>query len=663
MRLSTERDRDDAQGVGVLHAAFDAGVTLLDTADAYCWDETDKHHNERLIARALATWSGDRAAVRVATKGGLTRPDGGWIPNGRAKHLVAACEASRRALAVERIFLYQLHAPDPRIPLATSVRALAALKNDGLVEHVGLCNVTVGQIEEARRITEIHSIQVELSIWHEDHVLSGVAEYCVANRIQLLAYRPLGGTARRQRTHADPTLRAVAARHGATPFEIAIAWLMDLSDVVVPVPGATRVESAQSIARATRISLTDEDRAELDRRFPAGAVFRRPPDRKAPPDVRSDSEVALVMGLPGAGKTTFAEALVRHGYYRLNRDETGGTLRALLPALDAALATGRSRVVLDNTYVSRKSRAEVLRAAAARGVPVRCIWLTTSVEDAQTNAAFRLVSRYGRLPSDAELKAMRKDDDAALLPTVQFRYQRMLEAPDLSEGFSRIDVVPFERRRDPSWVDRALIVWCDDVLLESRSGRRAPLTPDDTHVSIARGAVLRRYQDEGAGLVMAAGNRRRHTVAGSGGRGLRKDERSARRGSGGRVLSASGGTADLLVPEAAAGPWRRVHPQASARPRPVHLRRQRPAGSRIRAAARVRVPDRRRVLRAITKPRDQSIGLRFARICCRCGSRNGGSTTFSPSVAESSSTANPGPSVAISNRTPFGSRTYRLRNQ
>src|SRR5690242_11033065 len=115
MRLSTDPDCDEARGIAVLHAAFDAGATLLDTADAYCHDEHDTGHNERLIARALASWkggSGDRSRIRIATKGGLTRPHGAWIPDGRARHLVEAAEASRRALGVDRIDLYQLHAPD-----------------------------------------------------------------------------------------------------------------------------------------------------------------------------------------------------------------------------------------------------------------------------------------------------------------------------------------------------------------------------------------------------------------------------------------------------------------------------------------------------------------------------------------------------------------------
>jgi aryl-alcohol dehydrogenase-like predicted oxidoreductase/histidinol phosphatase-like enzyme/predicted kinase len=499
MRLSTEPDRDEANGIAVLHAAFEAGITFLDTADAYCLDDTERGHNERLIARALASWPGDRSRVQVATKGGLTRPHGRWEADGRAKHLAAACDASRRALGVERIHLYQLHAPDPRVPLSTSVRALAALKREGLIDAIGLCNVNVGQIEEARRIAQIDAVQVELSVWHDDQVLSGVAGYCVANQLRLLAYRPLGGPARRHRTLADPALAAVAARQGVSPFEIALAWLMDLSELIVPIPGATRVESAQSIARARSVTLTGEDRAQLDLRFPAAGMLRSPgPEHRAAARRRDPSaEVVLVMGLPGAGKSTYAEALTGQGYHRLNRDEAGGRLRDLLPALDTALASAVPRVVLDNTYVSRKSRAEVIRAASARGVPVRCVWLSTSVEDAQTNAAWRIVSRYGRLPGDAELKALQKTDVAAMLPTVQFRYQRELEPPDAAEGFSRIDVVRFERRLDPSFANRAVIVWCDGVLLRSRSGRRVPSSPDDVEVFADRAAILRRHQETG----------------------------------------------------------------------------------------------------------------------------------------------------------------------
>ena len=171
MRLSTASDRDDDRAIAVLHAALDAGVRFLDTANAYCLTDAETGHNERLIARALAAWTGDATQVRIATKGGLIRPDGRWQPDGRARALAAACEASLRGLNLDRIPLYQLHAVDPRVSLATSVRALDALKRQGLIDTIGLCNVTVGQIEAARRIADIASVQVELSVWQDANVL------------------------------------------------------------------------------------------------------------------------------------------------------------------------------------------------------------------------------------------------------------------------------------------------------------------------------------------------------------------------------------------------------------------------------------------------------------------------------------------------------------
>ncbi len=344
--------------------------------------------------------------IRVATKGGLTRPQGAWVPDGRARHLTAACEASRRALGVERIHLYQLHAPDPRVPLATSVRALDALKRDGHIESIGLCNVNVGQIEEAIRITDIAAVQVELSVWKDDSILNGVVAWCVTHRIPLLAYRPLGGAKRAHRPAADPALAKVAARHEASACEVALAWLMDLSDLIVPVVGATRIDTVQSIARAAAIVLDDDDRARLDERFPAGRAVRR---RKGSPSATvtpaREGDVVLIMGLPGAGKSTAAESFVARGYARVNRDTAGGSLSDLLPELDRLLASGASRIVLDNTYVTRQSRARVIATASARGLPVRCLSIDTSLEDAQINAVRRMVSKHGHLPGPEEIRA------------------------------------------------------------------------------------------------------------------------------------------------------------------------------------------------------------------------------------------------------------------
>jgi len=498
MRLSTEPDRDDERAVAVLHAGFDAGVTLLDTADAYCLDATDAGHNERLIARAIASWDGDRSPLRIATKGGLTRPHGAWVPDGRARHLAAACEASCRALGVDRIHLYQLHTLDPRTPLATSVRALDTLKRDGRIESIGLCNVNVGQIEQARRITEIAAVQVELSVWKDDNVLSGVAEYCVANGIALLAYRPVGGVQRRRRILSDPLLADLATAHHVTPFDIAIAWLLDLSPLIVPVAGATRVETVQALVGAARIVLTDDDRQRLDERFPAGRALRaRGTARGAPVTPSRDGEIVLVMGLPAAGKSAVAETFVAQGYDRLNRDNAGGSLADLLPELDALIASGSSRIVLDNTYVSRKARAGVVATASKHGLPVRCVFLSTGVDDAQVNAVSRTIASYGRLLDPDEIRTISKRDVSVFGPGVQFRYQRELETPHPSEGFQSIEVMPFERRRDRSFSSRAVLLWCDGVLRRSRSGARTPVSADDVEVFEGRGDVLRRFQQQG----------------------------------------------------------------------------------------------------------------------------------------------------------------------
>lgn len=496
MGLSTDPDRDDERSIAVLHGALDAGVTLLDTADAYCLDDEETGHNERLIARALSTWAGDRSRIIVATKGGMTRPDGRWEPDGRGKHLRAACERSRVALGVDRIALYQLHAPDPRTPLSTSVRALAALQRDGLIERIGLSNVSVGQIEEARRLANISAIQVELSLWQDASILSGVVAYCIAHRLQLLAYRPLGGRRQLARASAHPVLNEIAAAHNVSPFDVALAWLTGLSDLIVPLPGVTRVETAVASARAQRFVLPDAHRDMLDAAFPAARQLR-PGVLRTPSKHRDGAEIVLVMGLPGAGKTTLTEPLVAAGYQRLNRDESGGTLKAIAADLDRALTSGVTRIVLDNTYVSRRSRAEVLRVAGAYDTPVRCVWLTTSVDDAQVNAASRLIVRYGRLPDGEELARLRKQDVAAFLPTVQFRYQRELEPPDPVEGFSSIETVAFDRRIPAPHTTRAVIVWLDDVLVRSRAGHRTPIDAADVAIDEAVAEQLRHDRELG----------------------------------------------------------------------------------------------------------------------------------------------------------------------
>lgn len=157
MYLSIQDRPTEEAAVRTLLAAMDAGISLLDTADVYCHDQRDIGHNERLVARALRERKS--AAVTVATKGGLERPNGAWTRNGRPGHLRRACEASLAALGVDRIDVYQLHAPDPSVPFADSVGELARLRAEGKIAHVGLSNVTVSEIEEARRIVPVVSVQ------------------------------------------------------------------------------------------------------------------------------------------------------------------------------------------------------------------------------------------------------------------------------------------------------------------------------------------------------------------------------------------------------------------------------------------------------------------------------------------------------------------------
>jgi aryl-alcohol dehydrogenase-like predicted oxidoreductase len=263
MPLSLAGRPDEARSIRTIHAALDAGVTLIDTADAYCLGGSEVGHNERLVAKALGAWPGDHDRVLVATKGGHTRPGREWGLDGRPEYLRQACEASLRALGVEAVGLYQLHRPDPNVPLAESVGALAELKAAGKVRMVGLSNVSVDQIRLARQIVEVASVQNEFSPRFRRS--EGELAWCAAQRIAFLPWSPLGGIGRgrdlggRHRAFAE-----VADRHGVSAQQVALAWELAKAPVVIPIPGATRPETITDSAAATGLRLSRDDLARLD---------------------------------------------------------------------------------------------------------------------------------------------------------------------------------------------------------------------------------------------------------------------------------------------------------------------------------------------------------------------------------------------------------------
>jgi aryl-alcohol dehydrogenase-like predicted oxidoreductase len=265
MYLSIHDRPSEGDAVRALHAAIDAGVTFLDTADVYCLDHRDIGHSERLIARALREKKG--ASVIVATKGGLLRPNGAWTRNARPEHLRRACEASLAALGVGRIEVYQLHAPDPVVPIAESVGELARLRAEGKIHHVGLSNVTVREIEDARAIVPIVSVQ---NRWNPDHrapETDGVLSHCTKHGMAFLPYSPFGGAGGAKRLARMERLADEAKRRAVSPHRLVLAWMLAKSPAVVVIPGVRRVESAVDSAKASDLELTAAEVAAIEQTF------------------------------------------------------------------------------------------------------------------------------------------------------------------------------------------------------------------------------------------------------------------------------------------------------------------------------------------------------------------------------------------------------------
>jgi aryl-alcohol dehydrogenase-like predicted oxidoreductase len=252
MPLSLEGRPDEDRAIRTIHAALDAGVNLIDTADAYALDEHDVGHNERLIAKALR---GRRDGVIVATKGGHTRRGRAWELDGRPEHIRAACEASLRALETDVIDLYQFHRPDPDVPYAESIGAFRDLRDEGKVRWVGVSNASNEQLEEALGVVDVVSVQNQLALDFTSPIAKGEVALAAERGLAFLPWSPLGGIGRADGTaDVSPVARAADA-HGVSPQQVVLAWLLALSPAVIPIPGSSRPETIADSARAAELEL------------------------------------------------------------------------------------------------------------------------------------------------------------------------------------------------------------------------------------------------------------------------------------------------------------------------------------------------------------------------------------------------------------------------
>ncbi|MEU2427476.1 aldo/keto reductase [Streptomyces sp. NPDC007851] len=265
MPMSIEGRPEARRSIATIHAALDAGVTFVDTADAYHRDAAEVGHNEELIAAALRTYGPGADDVLVATKGGHLRPgDGSWTVNGDPAHLKRAAKESAKRLGVEAIGLYQFHRPDPRVPYADSIGAIRDLLDEGVIRMAGISNATVDQIDEANQILggRLDSVQNQFSPRFRSSLRE--LEHCAELGIAFLPWSPLGGISNAPELSAQQAaFRDVADEVGVSVYRVTLAWELALAPVVVPIPGASRPESIRDSAAATDVELTPEQMSRL----------------------------------------------------------------------------------------------------------------------------------------------------------------------------------------------------------------------------------------------------------------------------------------------------------------------------------------------------------------------------------------------------------------
>jgi aryl-alcohol dehydrogenase-like predicted oxidoreductase len=242
----------------IRRAVDDLGIDFIDTADAYCNDDTETGHNERLIAEALR--GERRQRVVIATKGGSTRPGGAWMRNGRPVHLRKACEASLRALETDRIDLYQHHAPDPHVPVEESLGALVDLQREGKIRHIGLSNYSVPLLQRAMKEGTFVSVQNQYSLINKRESEEEVITFCEEHGLTYIPWNPIGGRGKAPKLGEEHNvIDEIAHLHAVSPHAIAIAWLLGRSPAIIPIPGTRKFEHLAENIKGASLRLTSDE--------------------------------------------------------------------------------------------------------------------------------------------------------------------------------------------------------------------------------------------------------------------------------------------------------------------------------------------------------------------------------------------------------------------
>ncbi|BAY17453.1 aldo/keto reductase [Anabaenopsis circularis NIES-21] len=279
MPMSLSGRPTESEAIETIHRALKLGINLIDTADSYCLDESEKHHNERLICKALQQYDGDTSQVVTITKGGLMRPNGEWVPNGNPEHLRQTIQESFAALGgVKPIDLWLYHSPDPNYSIKESLTPVNEAVAAGLIKYVGVSNFSVNQIKQALEIVDIVAVENQYHLWHRNPEFDGILEYCEQEALTFLAWSPLGGVGGKRRSSnldAVPILTELATAKEVSIYCILLAWLRAKSPVVVPVVGARKPASIADSASSVAVQLSDAEIKQIDNSVSSTSIARK----------------------------------------------------------------------------------------------------------------------------------------------------------------------------------------------------------------------------------------------------------------------------------------------------------------------------------------------------------------------------------------------------